>query len=71
MRYVEFRDCIQKELLHTPAGLTWMELRDRLSLPYKQPCPEWVKWLERDIQLTRARGSGRAYVWKIDGEKGH
>lgn len=66
MRYQEFRDAIQEELLANPAGLTWAELKGRLNLPYKQPCPEWVKWMEEEMGLSRAReGTGRAYVWKI------
>jgi hypothetical protein len=64
MRYVEFRDSIRDELCRHP-GLTWAELRDRLSLPYDRPCPTWVKWLERDIGLSRAKGAGPAYVWHV------
>ncbi len=65
MRYVEFRNAIEEELLENRAGLTWAELRERLNLPYKQPCPEWVKRMEEEIGLSRARGTGRAYVWRI------
>lgn len=65
MRYVEFRNAIQEEHRANPAGLTWAELRERLHLPYQQPCPEWVKHLEEEVGLSRARGAGRAYVWKI------
>jgi hypothetical protein len=69
MRYMEFQNAIQEELLANPAGLTWAELRERLDLPYKQPCPEWIKRMEAELGLSRARGSGRAYVWKIEPEK--
>jgi hypothetical protein len=69
MRYVEFRDAIQSGLRQNPEGLTWVELKDLLDLPYRQPCPEWVQWLERDIGLTRARGSGRAYLWKAPADE--
>jgi len=65
MRYIEFRDAIQAELRRTPAGLTWAELKARLKLPYDRPCPTWTKQLERDIDLIRKPGSGRAHVWKI------
>jgi hypothetical protein len=44
-----------EELQRNPDGLTWRELRDRLSLPSKTLCPEWVKRLECDIDLTRER----------------
>ncbi|HSR29034.1 MAG TPA: hypothetical protein VLY63_00615 [Anaerolineae bacterium] len=69
MRYMEFQNAILEELLENPAGLTWAELRERRNLPYKQPCPEWVKRMEEDVGLSRARGSGRAYVWKIQPEE--
>jgi hypothetical protein len=65
MRYQDFRDGIQEELRQNPAGLTWAELRERLDLPYRQPCPEWVKRMEEETGLSRARGSGRAYVWTL------
>ena len=42
MRYVDFRDSICRELRRNRKGLTWPELRDRLDLPYKSPCSEWV-----------------------------
>jgi hypothetical protein len=66
MRYVDFCRAIQAELLENPAGLTWAELKERLDLPYKQPCPEWVKGMEEEMGLSRAAGeTGRAYVWKV------
>jgi hypothetical protein len=65
MRYVDFRDIIQRELRKNPAGLTWAELRERLYLPYDRPCPTWVECMEREIGLSRMRGSRRAYVWKV------
>jgi len=65
MRYVDFRDAIREELLRQPAGLTWAELQQRLGLPYDRPCPSWVARLEKEIGLSRVKGSGRAYVWKV------
>ncbi len=69
MRYVDFRDNIRDELRRNPGGLTWPELRDRLDLPYKSPCSEWVQRLEEEIGLSRIKGSGRAYIWKLAGKK--
>jgi hypothetical protein len=69
MRYVDFRDIIQKELRKNPTGLTWAELKERLDLPYDRPCPNWVECMEREIGLLRVKGSGRAYVWKVRPEK--
>jgi hypothetical protein len=65
MRYVEFREAIQKELIENPEGFTWAELKERLRLPYEEPCPTWVKRMEQEIGLVRARGAKRAYLWKI------
>lgn len=69
MRYVEFRDEIQKELMGNPEGLTWVELKERLGLPYEQPCPDWVNRMEQEIGLMRARGAKRAFTWKIKSNK--
>jgi len=65
MRYVEFRDAIAGELRRNPKGLTWAELKAQRALPYERPCPTWTRQLEKEIGLSRAKGSGRAYVWKI------
>ena len=65
MRYVEFKAAIDNELRGKPGGLTWAELRDQLHLPYERPCPNWTRRLEREIGLSRAKGSGRAFVWKV------
>ncbi len=65
MKYLEFRDLIRKELQQKPGGMTWNELKTQLDLPYDRPCPTWVKQLEDEIGLTRSRGNGRAYLWKL------
>jgi predicted transcriptional regulator len=64
MRYVDFRDRIIDELRRNKSGLTWKELREKLDLPYKTPCSEWVKHMEEEDGLVREKGSGRALVWK-------
>jgi len=68
MRYTEFRDLIQAELRQHPDGLTWLELKTRLNLPYERPCQTWIGELEKDIRLSRVKGTGRAYLWKIQPE---
>lgn len=65
MSYDEFKNTIQAELRQTPAGLTWVQLRERLGLPYDRACPEWTKRLEEEIGLARVRGEGRAYRWRL------
>jgi hypothetical protein len=69
MRYTEFRDAIQRELLRHPDGRTWAELRDHLALPYDRPCPAWTGVLERELGLVRVKGAGRALVWKLGRRK--
>ena len=65
MRYTDFRDVIEQELRRNPGGLTWAELKQRLDLPYDRPCPTWVRQMGREVGLSRARGTGRAYLWKV------
>lgn len=65
MRYTEFRDTIQAHLRRRTKGRTWAELREALGLPYDRPCPTWVQRLEGDIGLTRTKGEGRAFVWRV------
>jgi hypothetical protein len=67
MRYFEFRAAIVRELRRKRSGLTWAELKERLDLPYRTPCQEWVRRMEKEDGLTRTPGSSRAYVWKIEG----
>lgn len=67
MRYTEFRESIQSFLRKNPSGVTWMELRDALKLPYDRACPGWTKRLEQEIGLVRVKGAGRALIWKIKG----
>ena len=66
MRYDDVKQLIKAELKETPQGLTWAELKNRLSLPYKTLCPEWTIQLEEEISLVRKKGIGRAFVWSID-----
>ena len=68
MRYTDFRDSIRDELACHDGGLTWVELKTCLHLPYERPCPTWVKELEREIGLSRVKGSGRAHVWRLDAQ---
>lgn len=65
MKYTEFRDSIRHELARSRSGKTWKELRDGLGLPYRMPCPDWVKRLEADIALDRSEKRGNALIWKL------
>lgn len=66
MKYIEFRDSIQLELKANPSGKTWKELKQTLSLPYYQPCPEWIAQLELEIGLQRKEKKGNALIWKVN-----
>lgn len=66
MSYVEFRQLVLSELRRNPAGCSWRELRERLHLPYRQPCPTWTRRMEQEDGLTRTAGTGRALIWRID-----
>lgn len=63
MKYDEVKRLIEGELERRPDGLTWIELRERLDLPYERFCPEWTRCLEAEIGLVRERRGGRALTW--------
>jgi hypothetical protein len=65
MKYIEFRDAILQELINNPGGHTWTQLRDRLSLPYKRPCPAWTAQLENEIGLIRELRLHGALIWQV------
>jgi len=69
MRYKTFKELIQKELAKHPDGLTWVELQNKLNLPYDRPCQTWIYQMEQEIGLTRNRETQRAYIWKISHQK--
>ncbi|MFC2150168.1 hypothetical protein ACFLQV_01565 [Calditrichota bacterium] len=55
-RYTNFKGLIVDELRDKPDGMTWRDLKERLELPYKTPCPEWVKRMEAEDGLKRVKG---------------
>lgn len=66
MTYHEFKNSIRADLELNPSGKTWKQLQADLNLPYKRPCPTWVRRLEEEIGLVRAgAGSNRAFVWRL------
>jgi hypothetical protein len=65
MRFVEFRDVICQILRRNPSGLTWAQLKERLDLPYDRPCDSWIRRLEDQYGLKRAKGATPAYVWSV------
>jgi len=64
MTYVEFKSRIKAALDAEPSGMTWKELKQAQNLPYKTPCPEWMKRLEKEIGLDRNEKAGNARIWK-------
>lgn len=65
MRYLEFKNAIHRELRRSPEGLTWVQLQQRLKLPYDRPCPTWTHMLEEEIGLSRKKVQGRAFLWRL------
>ncbi|MGA1821720.1 MAG: hypothetical protein ACMUIG_04265 [Thermoplasmatota archaeon] len=65
MKYIDFRDRIIEKLRRSGEGMTWSELKDRLDLPYRTPCPEWVNRMERENDLVREKKIGRPLIWEI------
>jgi hypothetical protein len=65
MRYADFKTAIHRELRRNPRGLTWLQLQQRLSLPYDRPCATWTRMLEEEIGLSRRKGDGRAFLWRV------
>ena len=55
MRYLEFKEAIHRELRRRPEGLTWIELRQRLNLPYDRPCQTWTNRLSRKSVCSERR----------------
>jgi len=66
MRFEEFKTAIRTALIQHPEGLTWKELKDLETLPYKTPCPTWVAQLESEIGLIRKRRKGNALIWELN-----
>jgi hypothetical protein len=64
MRYIEFRDSIHGYLRLHPEGATWKELKSKLRLSYKIPCPTWVHRLEEETGLSRSSGP-HGKVWRL------
>ena len=66
LTYEDFSSKIA-ETLKLPGGpLTWTEIRTRAGLPQKFPNNEWVRRLERDIRLQRAKDGHGIITWAID-----
>ena len=63
--YESFKRQIAKALKGKTRGLTWTEIKYKLGLPQKVPNNRWVRWMEKDIGLTREHVSGRGVVWRL------
>ena len=62
--YEKFKTQIEAALKAEPNGLTWTEIRTKLSLPQKFPNNKWVRMMEKDIGLTRVKEK-KGTVWKL------
>jgi antitoxin component of MazEF toxin-antitoxin module len=66
MSYGEFKEKILELLKTEPRGLSWTEIKNRLSLPQKVPNNLWVRMMEEDIGLVRILDNKAAKtVWRL------
>ena len=63
--YGDFKKSIKNILERHPAGLTWSQIRDKLSLPQKYPHNQWVRKLEQEIGLRRI-SVGSELLWSSE-----
>ena len=66
MTYEEFRESIQRVFEKTGKPLTWTEIRTTAGLTQLFPNNRWVKRLEVDIGLKRARDHRGIILWKLE-----
>ncbi len=64
MTYEEFRDKIHQRLKGS-GPLTWTEIRTMAKLPEKFPNNKWVRRMEQDIALKRAKDAHGIIKWKL------
>ena len=62
--YDEFKTKIETILKAEPNGLTWTDIKKRLSLPQKVPNNKWVRMMETDIGLMRQTEKGKI-IWRL------
>jgi hypothetical protein len=63
--YEHFRDAIRKVLETSPDGQTWTEIRTKAKLVQKFPNNVWVKRLETEIGLIRAKDEHGIFRWRL------
>jgi protein-arginine kinase activator protein McsA len=66
--YEDFRRSVEQALRSAGRGLTWTEIRTTGKLPQKLPNNQWVRRLEGEIGLTRARENG-VILWSLTGSR--
>ncbi len=65
--YDEFKRFIIKILSTSPKGIEWSELRRLACLPQKTPSPIWVRKLEDENILIRARDpTSSRIIWTLN-----
>jgi hypothetical protein len=69
MSYDDFRDKIKTALSEAEGGLSWTEVRTATGLPQMFPNNQWVRRLEKDIGLQRAREKQGIIRWSLRGSR--
>ncbi len=66
LTYEAFSAKISAALIEADGPITWTEIRTRAGLPQKFPNNEWVRRLEKDIGLQRAKDSHGIINWSLE-----
>jgi hypothetical protein len=65
LTYEDFSERIAQTLRAADGPLTWTEIRTRAGLPPKFPNNEWVRRMERDINLHRSKDGHGIVNWAL------
>lgn len=65
MDYERFRDTLRDTLREHGPALTWTEIRTKAALPQLFPNNGWVRRMETDIGLLRAKDGRGIILWRL------
>ena len=65
MTYEDFRAKIQKALRVAHTALTWTEIRTTVGLSQAFPNNQWVRRMDKDINLAREKDNNGIIHWKL------
>jgi len=66
LEYEQFKSTVVNALTTVPQGCTWSELRLKSGVEQKTPSPVWVRRMEAENSLQRARDQATSQIiWKL------